>query len=120
MILLLPTMPKTWHPGWPSARCSVCDRQCGAGGWGLLRLWRRLATGGNPMLLGSGSTTQALTTDAVQRLLAQTFDALPLDGKRVLVIIPDGTRTAPIPLLFRLLYAQLGPRVARLDYLIAL
>ncbi len=38
----------------------------------------------------------------------------------MLVIIPDGTRTAPIPLLFRLLYEQLGRRVARLDYLIAL
>ena len=38
----------------------------------------------------------------------------------MLVIIPDGTRTAPIPLLFRLLYEQIGRRVARLDYLIAL
>ena len=38
----------------------------------------------------------------------------------MLVIIPDGTRTAPIPLLFRLLYEQLGRRVAQLDYLIAL
>jgi nickel-dependent lactate racemase len=36
------------------------------------------------------------------------------------VIIPDATRTAPIPLIFRLLYAQLGRRAARLDYLIAL
>ena len=33
---------------------------------------------------------------------------------------PDGTRNAPIPLLFRLLYEVLGKRVARLDYLIAL
>jgi nickel-dependent lactate racemase len=38
----------------------------------------------------------------------------------MLVIIPDGTRTAPIPLLFRLLYEQFGQRVACLDYLIAL
>ncbi len=72
------------------------------------------------MLLGSGSTTQMLTPDDVHSLLAQTFDPLALDGKRVLVIIPDGTRTAPIPLFFRLLYEQLGPRVACLDYLIAL
>lgn len=72
------------------------------------------------MLLGSGSTTQTLASDDVRHLLAQTFDALALDGKRVLVIIPDGTRTAPIPLFFRLLYEQLGQRVACLDYLIAL
>jgi nickel-dependent lactate racemase len=38
----------------------------------------------------------------------------------MLVIIPDGTRTAPIPLIFDLLYELLGPRVAALDYLIAL
>ncbi len=72
------------------------------------------------MLLGSGSTTQMLTPDDVHSLLVQTFDPLALDGKRVLVIIPDGTRTAPIPLFFRLLYEQLGSRAACLDYLIAL
>jgi lactate racemase len=53
-------------------------------------------------------------------LLATACAGLPFDGKRVLVIIPDGTRNAPIPLLFRLLYEQLGERVTRLDYLIAL
>src|SRR5258707_14157081 len=72
------------------------------------------------MLQGKGSTTQTLTSDDVQTLLAATLDTLPLDGKRVLVIIPDGTRTAPIPLFFRLLYEHIGQRVARLDYLIAL
>ena len=56
----------------------------------------------------------------VRELLARALEPLPLDGKRVLVIIPDGTRTAPIPLMFRLLYEQIGRRVARLDYLIAL
>src|SRR3989442_311118 len=72
------------------------------------------------MILGKGSTTDILTVEDVQQLIAQACDPLPLDGKRVLVIIPDGTRTAPMPLLFRLLYAQLGRRVAQLDYLIAL
>jgi lactate racemase len=72
------------------------------------------------MMQGKGSTTQTLTSDDVQQLLAATFDTLPLDGKRVLVIIPDGTRTAPIPLFFRLLYEHIGRRVSRLDYLIAL
>ena len=72
------------------------------------------------MVLGKGSTTETLTDEDVQQLIAQACDPLPLDGKRVLVIIPDGTRTAPIPLIFRLLYEQLGRRVAQLDYLIAL
>ena len=43
-----------------------------------------------------------------------------LDGKRVLVIIPDSTRTAPIPLFFRLFHEALWGRVAALDYLVAL
>lgn len=42
------------------------------------------------------------------------------DGKRVLAIIPDGTRTMPMPLLFRLLGEQIGVRAAQLDFLIAL
>src|SRR5207244_11768068 len=72
------------------------------------------------MVLGKGSTTETLTIEEVKQLIAQACDPLPIDGKRVLVIIPDGTRTAPIPLFFSLLYQQLGQRVAQLDYLIAL
>jgi lactate racemase len=72
------------------------------------------------MVEGKGSTTKILTVEDIQQLIAQAYDPLPLNGKRVLVIIPDGTRTAPIPLFFRLLYEQLGHRVAQMDYLIAL
>ena len=72
------------------------------------------------MIIGQGSMTEALSAEGVQELLARGLEPLPLDDQRVLVIIPDGTRTAPIPLLFRLLYDQIGRRVARLDYLIAL
>ncbi|MFL5663595.1 MAG: lactate racemase domain-containing protein [Ktedonobacteraceae bacterium] len=72
------------------------------------------------MLWGKGSTTGTLTVEDVRELLTQAADALPVDGKRVLIIIPDGTRSAPIPLMFRLLYEHLGRRVASLDYLIAL
>ncbi|PWT77644.1 MAG: hypothetical protein C5B60_02295 [Chloroflexi bacterium] len=78
------------------------------------------------MVLGKGSTTATLATEDIEALLASADRELLVgagldpDHKRILVIIPDGTRTAPIPLLFRLLYAQLGRRAARLDYLIAL
>src|SRR5690348_18262681 len=72
------------------------------------------------MIQGKGFTTQTLTDEDVRHLLEIACNDLALDGKRVLVIIPDGTRTAPIPLMFRLLYEQIGRRVARLDYLIAL
>lgn len=78
------------------------------------------------MVVGKGSASATLTPADIQELVAsadrELLDGagLAAAGKRVLVIIPDGTRTAPIPLLFRLLYEQLGRRVANLDYLIAL
>ena len=69
---------------------------------------------------GYGSEQEVLSEDRVRELLEASFSNTNLDGKRVLVIIPDGTRTAPIALMFRLLYEVVGARVARLDYLIAL
>jgi lactate racemase len=72
------------------------------------------------MITGEGAATETLSADVARDLLARALEPMPLDGKRVLMLIPDGTRTAPIPLLFCLLYEQIGRRVARLDYLIAL
>lgn len=72
------------------------------------------------MVIGQGSAAKTLASDEVQQLLGRALDPIPLEGKRVLAVIPDGTRTAPIPLMFHLLYEQIGRRVARLDYLIAL
>ena len=77
------------------------------------------------MVVGQGSTGAALTASDIEQVIATAGEALLVGerdptGKRVLVIIPDATRTAPIPLLFRLLHAQLGRRAAQLDYLIAL
>src|SRR5436190_20897706 len=71
-------------------------------------------------MIGTGTPTNTLNDADIERLLVESLDPLPLDGKRLLVIIPDGTRTAPIPLMFKLLYQRLGHRVEQLDYLIAL
>jgi nickel-dependent lactate racemase len=72
------------------------------------------------MLIGTGSTEQFLSESEIRELMAQAFSQAELDGKRVIIIIPDGTRTAPIPLMFRLFHELLGRRAAALDYLIAL
>jgi len=48
---------------------------------------------------------------------------LPLEdfrGKKILLIVPDATRTAPLPLLFDALYQRLRPVVAQLDVMVAL
>ena len=72
------------------------------------------------ILVGKGSAERTLSEADVRELLDVSFADRNLSGKRVLVIIPDGTRTAPIGLIYRLLYERLGQQVARLDYLIAL
>ncbi len=46
--------------------------------------------------------------------------SLPLDQKRVLLVVPDSTRTAPIGLLFRAIFAALGERTSAFDVMIAL
>ncbi|MBI5031047.1 MAG: DUF2088 domain-containing protein [Chloroflexi bacterium] len=71
-------------------------------------------------MIGKGSTQTTITENDARQLLAQGFDSTPIDGQRVLIIIPDSTRTAPIPLMFRLINELIGKRVAQLDFLIAL
>ncbi len=71
-------------------------------------------------VVGMGSPTGTLGADDVRRLVEQAFARVPIDGQRVLAIIPDGTRTMPMPLMFGVLADVLGPRVAALDYLVAL
>jgi nickel-dependent lactate racemase len=60
-----------------------------------------------------------VTEDEVRETLSRGLEDLPA-GRRVLVLIPDGTRHAPIPMLFRLLNEVVGQRTARLDFMIAL
>ena len=64
--------------------------------------------------------TSLLTETQTREIVAQTLDELQLDGKRVLIIVPDNTRTAPVGLLFRLIHEQIGARVKNLDVMIAL
>ena len=72
------------------------------------------------MLLSARSESVGLTETEVRHVVEKAVDDCSLAGTRVLVIIPDGTRTAPIPLLFRLLQGALASRAAQLDFLVAL
>ena len=71
-------------------------------------------------VVGLGDATHHLSDDDVKRLVGQAIEDSNLDGRRVLVIIPDRTRTAPIPLFFRLFHSELCGRLTALDYLVAL
>ncbi|MGD8475210.1 MAG: lactate racemase domain-containing protein, partial [Anaerolineae bacterium] len=71
-------------------------------------------------LIKAERETGSLSESAIRQLIAQAFEPISLEGKRVLIIIPDSTRTAPIPLFFRLFHRVLSGRVAALDFMVAL
>ncbi len=72
------------------------------------------------MVIGKGSADRFLTRAETAEVVQQGLATLPVDGKRVLVIIPDGTRTMPMPMMYDLFEAHLAPRAMTLDYLVAL
>jgi lactate racemase len=72
------------------------------------------------MVIGQGETTRFLSDADVRRIVAEGFATAAIDGKRLLVLIPDATRTMPMALMFEALAETLGPRAAALDYLVAL
>ncbi len=71
-------------------------------------------------VIGQGYTDRFLTEEEVRALMEEAFRQHPVEGKRVIILIPDGTRMAPIPMMARLFREVLGGRVAALDFLIAL
>lgn len=84
------------------------------------QLARQIPGSKEPVIIGQGSAEVCLSEADISTLVRQAFEVWDLTGKRVLVIIPDGTRNAPIPLFFRLINQALLNRAAALDYLIAL
>ena len=46
-----------------------------------------------------GGPDQVLSDDAVRQFVTQSLAAEDLDGRSVCVIVPDGTRSCPLPLL---------------------
>ena len=71
-------------------------------------------------VVGRGVLEGFLQAEELAALAREGLGRLAVDGKRVIVLIPDGTRTMPMPMLFDILERELGPRVAALDYLVAL
>jgi lactate racemase len=71
-------------------------------------------------VIGIGSANQFLSEEQVETIVAQGLNSLHPEGKRIIVIIPDGTRTMPMPLFFRLITRHLLGKALKLDFLIAL
>ncbi len=76
--------------------------------------------GRTPRTIGSGYADRYLTDDEVRDIVRAGLDSLAPDGKRILFIIPDGTRTMPMPQMFALFDEHLAQRAKAFDFLIAL
>jgi nickel-dependent lactate racemase len=72
------------------------------------------------MVVGKENISRATMKQDIYDLSVQAMESLSLTGKRVLVIVPDTTRHAELPVFFKTLDSILAPKVASLDYLIAL
>jgi nickel-dependent lactate racemase len=61
-----------------------------------------------------------LSDDDVRQWIAARIPAADFAGQRLLLIVPDATRTAPLPLLFDALFHHLRPVVQTFDVIFAL
>jgi len=63
---------------------------------------------------------ESLDDECVSKLVGDALPTGDYRGQRTLLIVPDHTRTAPVGLLFKSIYHQIGEGAAALDVMIAL
>ncbi len=72
------------------------------------------------MVIGVGYANCFLTPTEARGVFEQGLAEVKPEGKKLLVIIPDGTRSGPFGLCFRLITEILGDAPAKLDFMMAL
>src|SRR5262245_18942794 len=70
--------------------------------------------------ISSTAFPEKMTDSHLGELVARALPAKNYRGQKVLLIIPDGTRTAPVGLMFKTIYKQIGEATKHLDILVAL
>ncbi len=70
--------------------------------------------------MDQGTQASSLAQEDISQILEEGLRGKYMRNDRVLVIIPDATRTAPVPAIFRHICDLLLERVATLDFLVAL
>ena len=68
----------------------------------------------------AGGPGEVLSDDQVEAFVVGRLAPLPIDGLHVCVLVPDGTRTCPLPLLLGAVHRAVRDRVRRLTVLVAL
>jgi nickel-dependent lactate racemase len=67
-----------------------------------------------------GDASTVLDDEQIAAFVTEQLTAHPFDGRSVCVLVPDATRTCPLPLLMRAVHGALHGRVTRLSVLVAL
>jgi nickel-dependent lactate racemase len=67
-----------------------------------------------------GGPDGTLTDEAVREFVVRSLAGADLDGRSLCVIVPDGTRSCPLPLLLSAVHEAVTGRVTRVTVLIAL
>jgi nickel-dependent lactate racemase len=67
-----------------------------------------------------GDPSTVLDDEQVTAFITEQLASHPFEGRSVCVLVPDATRTCPLPLLIRAVHAALYGRVTRLSVLVAL
>jgi nickel-dependent lactate racemase len=70
--------------------------------------------------LGQGSPEGPLSDEQAREIVFQAVREWNLGEEKILVIVPDATRTAPVGLIFRALWEAAGLRAKSFDVMIAL
>ncbi|HEY5892792.1 MAG TPA: lactate racemase domain-containing protein [Chthoniobacterales bacterium] len=73
-----------------------------------------------PLIGNRAPADEALSTAEVHEIVASALDPDYYAGKRILLIVPDGTRTAPVGLLFKEIFDRISSVAVRVDVMIAL
>lgn len=67
-----------------------------------------------------GGVGEHLAPETVSRYVTEAFAGADLDGRSVCLVVPDGTRTCPLPLLLRAAHSAMAGRVTDVTVVIAL
>ena len=74
----------------------------------------------NTLLAQAAPSNRRVTPEQAAEVVARAMPATEYGGKKVLLIIPDSTRTAPVGMMFKAIFEQVGGVVRHLDVLVAL
>jgi len=71
-------------------------------------------------VIAKDRTEGTLSSPEIREIISAAADGLAPDGKAVLVLTPDHTRTCPLPQVAREIHRAMAGRASKLDFLIAL